>query len=144
MKDMSEEALRKLRERLDPLAFDVLVRKGTERAFSGKLYRHNAPGRYRCVGCGTEVFDSTAKYDPGCGWPSFTAPLDAEAVETTPDTSHGMVRDEVTCSRCGGHLGHVFDDGPGPDGLRYCINSASLDFVGNDHKMTTDNDDGQS
>ena len=113
-------------EQLPPEQFQVLRQAGTERAFTGKYWDCHDDGVYHCAACGAELFDSSTKFDSGTGWPSFTEPLVAEAVETISDTSHGMVRTEVVCRRCGGHLGHVFDDGPGPNGLRYCMNSASL------------------
>lgn len=116
------------RERLTPEQYHVLREGGTERAFAGKYNANKAAGMYRCAGCGEPLFLSGTKYDSGSGWPSFTAPVNAEAVEELRDTSHGMIRTEVRCARCEGHLGHVFPDGPGPEGLRYCMNSLSLDF----------------
>jgi peptide-methionine (R)-S-oxide reductase len=113
-------------EELSPEQFQVLRKAGTERAFTGKYWDCHDDGVYHCAACGAELFDSSTKFDSGTGWPSFTEPTVAEAVETISDTSHGMVRTEVVCRRCGGHLGHVFDDGPGANGLRYCMNSASL------------------
>ena len=116
------------RERLSPDRYHVLREGGTERAFTGKLNSNKADGVYYCAGCGAELFDAEEKYDSGSGWPSFTAPVDIDAVEEIRDTSHGMIRTEVRCAKCEGHLGHVFPDGPGVNGLRYCMNSASLDF----------------
>lgn len=116
------------RERLSPEQYHVLREAGTERAFTGKYNSNKADGVYYCGGCGAELFDADEKYDSGSGWPSFTAPMDIDAVEEIRDSSHGMMRTEVRCAKCEGHLGHVFPDGPGVNGLRYCMNSASLDF----------------
>lgn len=113
---------------LSPAQYQVLRQQGTEPPGSGALVRNKDDGIYRCAGCGAKLFSSGTKFESGSGWPSFFEPADEENVERHTDTSHGMARTEVVCKRCGGHLGHVFDDGPAPTGLRYCINSLSLDF----------------
>jgi len=116
------------RAQLTPEQYHILRQKGTERAYTGALTQNHETGEYICVGCGAVLFGSDSKFDSGCGWPSFYIPKDSKAIVEHEDTSWGMRRVEVTCARCGGHLGHVFPDGPKPTGLRYCINSASLTF----------------
>ncbi len=131
MSDKTEKTVRtdaEWRRALTPAQYRILREKGTEPAFSGKYDEFFAEGAYLCAACGNELFTSESKYNSGCGWPAFSTPAQKDTVEYTEDTSQGMVRTEVTCSRCGGHLGHVFKDGPEPAGLRYCINSEALDF----------------
>jgi peptide-methionine (R)-S-oxide reductase len=126
--DKVEKTDAEWRAELTPEQYYILRQKGTEPAFSGALYENHADGMYHCAACGAALFSSDTKFESGSGWPSFYLPVESDAVKTHEDTSHGMRRIEVTCARCGGHLGHVFPDGPKPTGLRYCINSAALDF----------------
>jgi len=128
MTDKIDKTEQEWREELDPEQFHVCREQGTERAFSGAYWNTKTPGVYRCVACGEPLFSSRSKFDSGAGWPSFWQPLGDGAVETETDGSLGMVRTEVHCRRCGSHLGHVFPDGPQPTGLRYCINSVSLEL----------------
>jgi peptide-methionine (R)-S-oxide reductase len=117
---------------LTPEQYQITRQKGTEQAFTGKYNQHKGPGIYQCICCGNPLFDAKAKYESGSGWPSFWQPLSQGNIQTKEDTSYGMHRTEVMCSQCGAHLGHVFEDGPEPTGLRYCINSVSLDFSENE------------
>lgn len=135
MTDKTDLTEAEWRQKLSPEQYHVLREHGTERAFTGKYEKNKATGVYMCAGCGAPLFSSATKYDSGSGWPSYTAPVEGEAVTEVRDVSHGMVRTEVRCARCEGHLGHVFLDGPrDAGGLRYCINSASLDFEPEDSK----------
>ena len=129
MSTKTEKSDQEWREQLSREQYDVLRRKGTERAFTGEYVNAKDDGTYRCAACNAELFRSNTKFDSGTGWPSFTEPANAENVDLHTDTSHGMVRTEVTCRACGSHLGHLFDDGPAPTGQRYCMNSVSLDLT---------------
>jgi peptide-methionine (R)-S-oxide reductase len=129
MTEKISRADREWEKLLSPEQYAVTRRKGTEPAFTGKYWKTKQPGVYACVCCGQPLFSSETKFDSGTGWPSFWTPVDAAAVATEDDASYGMVRTEVKCSRCDAHLGHVFEDGPEPTGLRYCINSAALNLV---------------
>ena len=129
MKPKVERTDEDWRARLTPEQYAVCRQKGTERAFTGAYWDCHEDGVYRCACCGEPLFDAQAKFDSGCGWPSFTAPAAPDAVEEHEDRSHHMIRTEVTCRSCGAHLGHVFEDGPAPTGLRYCINSVSIDLA---------------
>ncbi len=117
------------KKELTPEQYHILREKGTERAFTGKYWNHYEDGKYICAACGTELFDSDTKFESSCGWPSYFAPIDSSRIIYKEDNSFGMKRTEVMCAKCGGHLGHIFDDGPPPTGLRYCINSGALKFI---------------
>jgi len=125
---MNDKSDKKWKDKLSQEQYYILREKGTEPAFSGELYTNKEDGSYLCAACGTELFKSDSKYDSGSGWPSFYEPVSKDAIMEETDSSHGMTRLEIMCSNCGGHLGHVFPDGPKPTGLRYCVNSVSLDF----------------
>ena len=126
---------REWKQKLDRKQYYVLREKGTERAFTGKYDKFYEPGTYKCAGCGELLFTSEAKYNSGCGWPAFSSPAESDVVKESRDVTMGMIRTEITCSKCGGHLGHVFSDGPVPTGQRYCINSAALDFEKEDKSL---------
>lgn len=128
MSEKIEKSEDEWKKTLSPEQYNVIREKGTELPFSGKYYLHKEKGTYVCAACGAELFSSNTKFDSGCGWPSFFDALDSTKITYTKDKSHGMIRTEITCTRCGGHLGHVFDDGPAPTGTRYCVNSLSIEF----------------
>ena len=125
---MKEELKQQLKEKLDPVSYEVIVNKATERPHTGEYNLNFKDGKYTCKACGEELFDSTAKFDAGCGWPSFDQEIADGKIKEVFDESHGMRRTEIVCANCEGHLGHVFNDGPTETGLRYCVNSVSLDF----------------
>ncbi|WP_223788153.1 peptide-methionine (R)-S-oxide reductase MsrB [Marinicella meishanensis] len=125
---MKEDLKAKLKDELDPVSYEVIVNKATERPHTGQYNLHFQDGQYACKACGEKLFDSTSKFDAGCGWPSFDREIEAGKIKEVFDDSHGMRRTEIICANCGGHLGHVFNDGPTDTGLRYCVNSVSIEF----------------